>query len=31
VRIAAAHPATASVGPMFGVLEVSRAAAEKAA
>jgi NADH-quinone oxidoreductase subunit G len=31
VRIAAAHATTAAVGPMFGVLEVSRAAAEKAA
>jgi NADH-quinone oxidoreductase subunit G len=30
-RIAAAHPATAAVGPMFGPLELVRAAAERAA
>ncbi len=30
-RIAAAHPTTASVGPMFGALELVRAAAERAA
>jgi NADH-quinone oxidoreductase subunit G len=30
-RIAAAHPTTAAVGPMFGPLELARAAAEKAA
>jgi NADH-quinone oxidoreductase subunit G len=31
VRIAAAHPTTAAVGPMFGPLELVRAAAERAA
>jgi NADH-quinone oxidoreductase subunit G len=31
VRIAAAHPATAMVGPMFGTVELARAAAERAA
>jgi NADH-quinone oxidoreductase subunit G len=31
VRIAAAHPTTAMVGPMFGAVELARAAAEKAA
>jgi NADH-quinone oxidoreductase subunit G len=31
VRIAAAHPTTAAVGPMFGTLELARVAAEKAA
>jgi NADH-quinone oxidoreductase subunit G len=30
-RIAAAHPTTAAVGPMFGPLELARAAAERAA
>jgi NADH-quinone oxidoreductase subunit G len=30
-RIAAAHPTTAAVGPMFGALELARAAAERAA
>jgi NADH-quinone oxidoreductase subunit G len=30
-RIAAAHPATAAVGPMFGALEIARVAGEKAA
>ncbi len=30
-RIAAAHPTTATLGPMFGTLELARAAAEKAA
>ncbi|HEU4352275.1 MAG TPA: NADH-quinone oxidoreductase subunit NuoG [Burkholderiales bacterium] len=30
-RIAAAHPTTAAVGPMFGALELARAAGEKAA
>ena len=30
-RIAAAHPTTAAVGPMFGALEIARAAAERAA
>jgi NADH-quinone oxidoreductase subunit G len=30
-RIAAAHPTTATVGPMFGSLELARAAAERAA
>jgi len=30
-RIAAAHPTTAAVGPMFGPLELARATAEKAA
>jgi len=31
VRIAAAHPTTAAVGPMFGTLELARLATEKAA
>ncbi len=31
VRVAAAHAATAELGPMFGALEVEKAAAEKAA
>ncbi len=31
VRIAAAHPATAGVGPMFGAVTLARAAAERAA
>jgi NADH-quinone oxidoreductase subunit G len=31
VRIAAAHPATAGVGPMFGALTLARAASERAA
>ena len=31
VRIAAAHPTTAAVGPMFGPLELARASAERAA
>jgi NADH-quinone oxidoreductase subunit G len=31
VRIAAAHPTTAAVGPMFGMLELARLATEKAA
>ena len=31
VRIAAAHPTTAAVGPMFGTVELARVAAEKAA
>jgi NADH-quinone oxidoreductase subunit G len=31
VRIAAAHPTTAGVGPMFGALELAKAAAERAA
>jgi NADH-quinone oxidoreductase subunit G len=31
VRIAAAHPSTALVGPMFGALELARVAAERAA
>jgi NADH-quinone oxidoreductase subunit G len=30
-RIAAAHPSTAAVGPMFGTLELAKAAAERAA
>ena len=31
VRIAAGHPTTAAVGPMFGMLELARLATEKAA
>jgi NADH-quinone oxidoreductase subunit G len=31
VRIAAAHPTTAGVGPMFGAVTLARAAAERAA
>jgi NADH-quinone oxidoreductase subunit G len=31
VRIAAAHPSTAGVGPMFGAVTLARAAAERAA
>jgi len=31
VRIAAAHPSTAGVGPMFGSVELARVAAERAA
>ena len=31
VRIAAAHPTTAGVGPMFGSVTLAKAAAEKAA
>ena len=31
VRIAAAHPGTAPLGPMFGAVQVEKAAAEKAA
>jgi NADH-quinone oxidoreductase subunit G len=31
VRIAAAHPSTAAVGPMFGAVTLARAVAEKAA
>jgi hypothetical protein len=30
-RIAAAHPTTAGLGPMFGPLQLAKAAAEKAA
>jgi hypothetical protein len=31
VRISAAHPSTATLGPMFGLLEVGRLAVGKAA
>jgi hypothetical protein len=31
VRIAAGHPSTASIGPMFGEVTLARVAAERAA
>jgi hypothetical protein len=31
VRIAAAHPSTAALGPMFGTVTLSKVASERAA